>query len=121
MPLHVHVLAGIASLAGIAFVANGAGAALPGFWRHRLFPLAFPAFIYLAFGIFGKLPYATAPEVKESIPASMPKVDASIDILPVVSSAPEQISHGCPREMFRQFPQLAGNGDAESGVADQRP
>jgi hypothetical protein len=107
MPLHVHVLAGIASLAGIAFVANGAGAALPGFWRHLFFPLALPAFINLAFGIFGQLPYATASEVKESIPASMPKVDASIDILPVVSSAREQIrqaAHGKRSGSFLSWP-----------------
>lgn len=110
-PLYVHVLAGIACLAGIAVVASGAGAALPGFWWHLLLPLAFPAFVYLAFGADGGRPFATAPEVKESIPASMPasmpKVDTSIDILPVVSSAREQISQGCPPETLRQLPGLA--------------
>jgi hypothetical protein len=106
-PRYVHVLAGIACMTGFALVASGAGAALPGFWRHLVFPLAFPALIYLAFGILGRLPNSPAPEVRDTIPAWMPEVDTSIDIFPVVSSAREQISQGCPPGTFRQFPQPA--------------
>jgi hypothetical protein len=106
-PRYVHALAGIAFLAGIAVVASNARASPLGFWWHLLLPLAFPAFIYLVFRACGGRPFATAPSAKESIPASMPKVDDSIDILPVVSSAREQISHGCPPETLRQLPGLA--------------
>lgn len=106
-PRYVHALAGIACLTGIAVVTSNARASLPGFWWHRLLPLTFPAIVYLAFWAWGGRQFAPAQSAKESIPASMPKVDDWIDMLPVVSSAREQISHGCPPETRRQLPGLA--------------